>query len=211
MTLGPNGAGLKTRMIGHPGEVSEGQETPIDKGTWRARARRERERIAIDHRLHCETLNRFLTASVPVGRRVVVFDPLADEVDLTLLVAAVPDAEARFAVTRTPETGRRLSLHPWGGPTEWHRYGYRQPIADAPVVPDGDVGAVLVPGLAFDRGGVRLGRGRGYYDRLLARLDTAVLRIGVTGGYVVDGPLPADDHDVAMTHLAIATEVMAVG
>ncbi|MEL6981503.1 MAG: 5-formyltetrahydrofolate cyclo-ligase, partial [Actinomycetota bacterium] len=57
--------------------------------------------------------------------------------------------------------------------------------------------------------GVRLGRGAGYYDRFLARLGPSVLRIGVTVG-LVDGRLPADDHDVAMTHLATPDGVVAV-
>jgi len=158
---------------------------------------------------HCRALATFLDREVPVGRWVVVFDALPGEVDLRELVEAHPDPGGRFALTRTPETGRTLTVHRWDGPRERHRYGYDQPTADAPVVDDDTIGAVLVPALAFDRRGTRLGRGAGYYDRFLARLDPDVLRIGITGGYVVDR-LPAEAHDVVMTHLATADGVLAV-
>ncbi len=54
-----------------------------------------------------------------------------------------------------------------------------EPPGDAPPVDPADVEAVLVPGLAFDRRGRRLGRGGGYYDRLLDRFPKPTLRIGL--------------------------------
>lgn len=138
-----------------------------------------------------------------------LYDALDDEVSLDPLVEAKPDPGIRFALTRTPDVGHDLTVHPVGGPMDTHRYGYRQPRADAPMVADADVGAVLVPGLAFDRIGTRLGRGAGYYDRFLARLGPAVLRVGLPAGGPVDR-LPADDHDVPMTHLATPDGVLPV-
>ncbi len=164
--------------------------------------------MAIEHERTVAALTAFLGRVVPDGR-VVIYDALADEVDLAGLVAADPDPSNRFALTRTPEVGHDLTLHPFGGPSEPHRYGYRQPLADGPVVADEDIAAVLVPGLGFDRWGTRLGRGAGYYDRLLERLGPDVVRIGMTAGIVVER-LPADDHDVAMTWLATADAVLAV-
>ncbi len=87
--------------------------------------------------------------------------------------------------------------------------GYKQPKADSPQIADSEVGALLVPALIFDPSGARLGRGAGYYDRLLARLDPAAARIGMTAGLVADR-LPVEDHDIAMTHLATAHEVVPV-
>lgn len=162
----------------------------------------------IDHRGHVAGLIRFLTDAAPEGR-VLVYDALADEVDLTTLIEATREPGERFALTRTPDDGYDLTLHPLGGPTEVHRYGYRQPRVDGPVVDDDAVTAVLVPGLAFDRFGTRLGRGAGYYDRLLARLESDVLLIGMTAGVIVDR-LPAEAHDVPMTHLATADGVLPV-
>jgi 5-formyltetrahydrofolate cyclo-ligase len=54
---------------------------------------------------------------------------------------------------------------------------------------------IFVPGLAFTPDGVRLGRGRGFYDRLLATLPAAVVRVGVCFPGQLVGTLPRDPHD----------------
>lgn len=149
----------------------------------------------------------FLGALDPAPRWVLTYDPLPTEVDLRGLPTRLPDAE--FAITRTPEEGVDLTVHTVGGPTERHRFGYEQPTADSPVVPDTSLDVALVPGVAFDRLGNRLGHGAGYYDRLLDRLRPETLRIGITAGYVV-AELPTDDHDVAMTHLCGPSGVQPV-
>lgn len=181
----------------------------MDKRWWRREAASARAGIDPDPAGHRRVLGPFLERAVPPGRWVVVFDALPGEVDLRPLVEDHPDPGSRYALTRTPDRGRVLTVHRWDGPRERHRYGYEQPVAGAPTVDDLDIGAVLVPGLAFDRQGTRLGRGAGYYDRFLARLDPAVLRVGITGGYIVD-ELPSAPHDVAMTHLATADGVLTV-
>lgn len=64
------------------------------------------------------------------------------------------------------------------------------------------VEVVLVPGLAFDRLGTRLGRGKGHYDRLLARIGEPAVRVGVCHPWQVMeapvAPLPREPHDVPM-------------
>ncbi len=191
----------------------------MNKKQWRARAAADRAALPIDSEAHCRVIADFLDQRVQPHHSVLTFDAMPGEVDLGSLIVHAPEPEQRFAITRTPEEGFELSVHRFGCATERHRYGYRQPTADAPVLEDEHIGAVLVPGLAFDRSGVRLGRGRRYYDRLLPRLITRhtergngsgrPLLIGVTGGYVVDA-LPHDAHDVPMTHLATAAGVHPV-
>ncbi len=75
------------------------------------------------------------------------------------------------------------------------REGYGEPFTALPV---SDV-FVIIPGLAFDQAGRRLGRGGGYYDRFLAQqgLENAV-KIGVCWSMQVVQEVPTDLHDVRM-------------
>ncbi len=139
---------------------------------------------------------------VPAGT-VVLYLPLPDEVDVTPVFDLV---DRRWAVTRTPAKGP-LTLHPADSPLERHRYGFEQPVWNAPRIPTGRVGLVLVPGLAFDHRGERLGRGGGYYDRFLPTLPRGAFRVGVIPDRLVVEALPTEPHDVAMTHLATESGV----
>ncbi len=59
---------------------------------------------------------------------------------------------------------------------------------------------ILVPSLPFDRHGVRLGRGRGFYDRSLGRRDPGARLLAVVRDAELVNQLPAEPHDIPMTH-----------
>lgn len=72
------------------------------------------------------------------------------------------------------ETGEVvLHRHREGDPLEAGAFGVPEPSAEAEVVPDDEVDLVLVPALAVDPRGHRIGYGKGFYDRLLPRLERA--------------------------------------
>jgi len=180
------------------------------KAQCRDQARSDRLALVFDNDRHIDAISEFLLSPQRVPGWVVGYSPMGGEVDLRGLYKR--QDLAPFALTRTPDRSRGLDLtvHPFESPSETHPYGYQQPVADAPVVADNEIGVVLVPGLAFSRAGVRLGHGMGYYDRFLARLlPYGTQFIGVTGGYIVDD-LPADEHDIGMSHLVDAQRVWAV-
>ncbi|MDY6996186.1 MAG: 5-formyltetrahydrofolate cyclo-ligase [Actinomycetota bacterium] len=97
------------------------------------------------------------------------------------------------------------------GPLQWGRYrrgelvaapfGLREP--PPPTLPPetvGQAGVVLVPALAVDRRGVRLGRGAGFYDRTLGLAAPGTLLVAVVRDDELVERLPAEPHDVAMSH-----------
>ena len=64
-----------------------------------------------------------------------------------------------------------------------------------PAIDPRDAGIIFVPGLAFTAEGKRLGRGRGYYDRLLASLPPSVMRVGVCFTAQIVGAIDSEPHD----------------
>ena len=65
-----------------------------------------------------------------------------------------------------------------------------------------EIELIITPGVAYDRRGARLGRGRGYYDRLLA--STRAVKIGVGYDFQLVDEVPVEPHDVMMD--AVITE-----
>jgi len=63
-------------------------------------------------------------------------------------------------------------------------------------VPLENIDLVVVPGIAFDKHNVRLGRGHGYYDRFLCGLPEKTKTIGLAFDFQVVDKLPKDSHDI---------------
>ena len=80
-----------------------------------------------------------------------------------------------------------------------HAFGMREPHPACAAIPPKKIQLVLVPGLAFDRLGWRLGYGGGFYDRFLQ--DTAGISVGVTYQALVHPGLPHQEHDIPMQYL----------
>ena len=81
-------------------------------------------------------------------------------------------------------------------------------VFDIPVPPGEDLltsvaqtDLVLIPGVGFDRAGHRLGRGRGYYDRVLRNLLAGALRVGLAHDYQIVSHIPIDEHDQRVDYI----------
>ena len=76
-------------------------------------------------------------------------------------------------------------------------FGIYQPQAGrVQEVPLENIDLVVVPGIAFDKNNVRLGRGHGYYDRFLCALPNNTRTIGLAFDFQVIDNLPKDSHDI---------------
>ena len=77
-------------------------------------------------------------------------------------------------------------------------FGIAEPEPGARTCPPGEIDLVVVPGVAFTAGGVRLGRGKGYYDRYLSQAEFRGATVGVCYAHQLVGELPSEPHDVAV-------------
>ncbi len=102
-----------------------------------------------------------------------------------------------------------LEVHPLPCRLVKHKYGFWEPAPETPRVEPAVLDAVLVPGLAFDPWGHRLGYGQGFYDRFLAQLPPRTLTIGLVAEALLVPELPHDPWDVPVQFLATEQEVRA--
>ncbi len=83
------------------------------------------------------------------------------------------------------------------------KFGILEPVAECSELPIQSTDLILVPGMGFDTHGWRLGRGAGYYDRLLA--TTNGTRIGVAYNWQIAETIPHEPHDVRMNWILTPT------
>ncbi len=135
-------------------------------------------------------------AYVPIGAEpgsVEMLDALARHADRVLLPVA----------RTTPDDGA-VALQ-WGeyrpGELVTARFGLLEPGGPyLPAAVVAEAGVVIVPALAVDRRGTRLGRGRGFYDRTLVLRDPRAWLIAVVRDEELLDEVPSEPHDVPMTH-----------
>ena len=177
--------------------MNTGQASDRIKAELRERAQATRRGLG-PHRPALQLLLPLLDTLQP-GKYVLTWLPARFEPDPTALAELT---DRPLAVTRTPAESPLLTLHPLtpGTRLERHRLGFMQPAADSALLQPHDIGLALIPGLAFDAHGGRLGHGGGHYDRLLARLRGIPL-VGVTHSSLLFDGIPMEEHDVPMTHV----------
>jgi len=128
------------------------------------------------------------------------FLPMGHEFDLEPVLHAALASGKRLALPRVEK--RRLQFHEvrdLEGPWVLHSYGMREPEAAAPVAALHETAAegllIIVPGLAFDRRGYRIGYGGGFYDRLLSALPDSVNTVSCLYREQLLPELPVEPHD----------------
>ena len=129
------------------------------------------------------------------------YHALPDEADPKLLLARLVELGCHAAFPRVTAKDAPLEFHlvPDGEVLRPGAYGIHEPLAHWPVVKPQ---ILLVPLLAFDAQGYRLGYGGGYYDRALAALNIPAIGVAYAGQEV--SALPTEPHDWPL--VAVLTE-----
>ena len=145
------------------------------------------------------------------AKTALLYAPMPDEPDIWPLVeaalvegkiVALPrflDAQSHYAAACVRDLKSDLQAG---------KFGIREPVKSCTPMPFADVNLVLVPAIAFDLRGRRLGRGKGYYDRLLTEISGT--KCGVAFDEQMVEEIPFETHDQQMDWIATPTRLIRI-
>ena len=130
--------------------------------------------------------------------------PLPDEVDIAPLFQSL---EKIFYIPAFDEASGGYRMARLTTELKKGRFGILEPAIPVFAAED-ELDLIIVPGVAFDRAGHRIGRGGGFYDRLLPQYHA--VRAGICFGFQCLETVPAQEHDIRMNWVVTETEILKI-
>lgn len=189
---------------------------PQLKATQRSVARARLARMSVADRARASAaISLHLRASTPwrTASSVLFFAALSDEPDLGASIVELLATQRRAALPRSTPDGSgyvACEIQNLDADLVVARFGISEPKPDCRMIPIPAFDLILVPGVAFDRRGWRLGRGQGFYDRLLADANPAAL-CGVAFAEQILPEISHEPHDRRMRWLVTPEGWTAIG
>jgi 5-formyltetrahydrofolate cyclo-ligase len=174
------------------------------RGALPPRARQARS-LAIQERV--TRLPCFQNAAVVAG-----YVAMGNEADPAPILQRAVSLGRSIALPRVDPDTQALSLRSWsqGDPLVKSGWGVMEPPASAPAVPGEEVDLIIVPALAIDLRGYRIGYGKGCYDRLLAGLPGKT-SIGIAFDFQLIEECPRTEGDVPVSLVVTDRRTIAEG
>jgi len=181
----------------------------MDKKTIRTIIRERKATVnAIEHGQWSAAICQKLLnhAKVTKAETVLLFYPLSDEPDIRPVIEALHNAGKRvlLPVVTGPES---MVLRCYNGEDmmENGSLGTLHPQGEE-YTEIASIDVAIIPGVAFDRQGNRMGRGKGYYDRFLSSVEASaqVYLIGICFPFQILESIPTDDYDIPMDEVVTA-------
>ncbi len=128
------------------------------------------------------------------ARTILFYAAMEGEVQTKGMMEEALSLGKRIALPKV--SGKKLLLHEISSLHQLEKSGMGIPEPKgSPKISLKEIGIIILPGIAFDRSGNRLGRGEGYYDRLLSQSDPRTPRIALAFGFQVVAKVPAGAND----------------
>ena len=140
------------------------------------------------------------------ARCIAFYFGLKDEVQTSVLIEEWSDKK-RIALPVI--SGNDINFHAFTGKEKLHKgvFDIQEPTS-TDIIPPEDIDVFIIPGVAFDRNGNRLGRGKGYYDRYLTCINKPI--IGICFDFQLIDSIPTENHDVKMSMVITEKEILKV-
>ena len=171
--------------------------TTINKSELRAEISRqnmsvrhaEREKIAQEVFFRIEQMSQFKNA-----KTIALYSALSDELPTSDILQRW-SVYKRVCLPVVEGDSMRFFVYDPQKPLTPKAYGILEPTQEELIAPD-QIDMIVVPSVAYDRGGGRLGRGKGFYDRYMSQQGFRAYKIGICSPHQLIETLPYELHDV---------------
>lgn len=192
---------------------NRGSTSPLSKAGLRESIRARRRAIPENERKRAAEAVAALLSRIPQltgANLVLAYAANREELDPGPAIAALRESGVRIAYPRVSNDA--LDVHEVDNPSDLvlGTFSIREPRPDAPRVDIGAIDVVLVPAIAFDRRGYRIGYGGGFYDRFFAHLPTGPLRVGLAFDEQLLDQVPVQPHDEPVDMIVTPSAVLHV-
>lgn len=150
------------------------------------------------HELSFAVITRLLAhPRVKSAKTIMLYHSLPDEVDTHTIVDSLLMSGKTILLPSVTGEGT-MELHRYNGPNDLQigAYGIMEPTGEL-YTDYANIDLAVVPGVAFDHDGNRMGRGKGYYDRFLPLVPQAY-KLGICFTFQKVDSIPTDEHDIRM-------------
>jgi 5-formyltetrahydrofolate cyclo-ligase len=180
--------------------MSPGRNDDLSKAEWRARLRHSRAIVSLPQQASEARALTEAVASLTLPDTVCGYVPFGTEPGSVALLDLLRAAGARVLLPVIPPEMGALDWAEYTGTLSPGRMGILEPTGPG-LGADGiaRAGLLLIPALAVDRSGTRLGRGAGHYDRSLTHATPGAALVAVVRDDELVDRLPSEPHDVRMT------------
>lgn len=143
------------------------------------------------------------------AKTILLYNALPDEVNTNLLLKDTENKTQQTVLLPTV-VGNELELKCFSGFESLHEGAFHILEPEGPTFHElATIDLAIVPAMAYDTSGNRLGRGRGYYDRLLPQLHCPL--IGLCFDFQIIDTVPTESHDIPVDYIATNNEIFQTG
>ena len=137
------------------------------------------------------------------AQTLLLYSALSDEVPTQILIDGLA-AQGKTVLLPRVVSDTDMELRRYSGPADLQRgaFGIFEPTGEL-FTDYNTIDVAIIPGMAFDAKGHRLGRGKGYYDRFLAKLSPSTYKIGLCFSWQLVDHVPTDEHDIPMDEVIV--------
>jgi 5-formyltetrahydrofolate cyclo-ligase len=158
--------------------------------------------------------NRFIySESYKKAHTIFAFVSFRSEVDTHEIIKHAIQDEKTICVPRIQSKQKGIEIFKIEGFNQLKEgfFGILEPVESCLAVDSNKIDIILMPGVAFDRQGGRVGYGAGFYDRFLANIKKEVHKIALAYDFQVLDNVPMDEHDIRIDGIITEKETIFAG